>query len=164
MASQVPPGADGLTMLPHLSGAFSPEYEPAARGVYFGFTLGHRRSHFVRATLEAVAFVLRLKADVCGLPVVTLHGTEAAVRGDALLAGVSSGAFRDLNQACQAALRFEARFEPDATTRSAYETAYTRYIQLFDTVRPLFLWADEPVAATDDTNQPAPVGHDPGRT
>jgi xylulokinase len=193
MASQVPPGADGLTMLPHLSGAFSPEYEPAARGVYFGFTLGHRRDHFVRATLEAVAFVLRrniellsgigavadevrshgggarssvwnqIKADVCDLPVVTLYGAEAAVRGDALLAGVASGAFRDLSQACQATLRFEARFEPDATTRSAYETAYARYIQLFDTVRPLFLWADEPVAATDDTNQPAPVGHDPGR-
>ena len=105
----------------------------------------------------------QIKADVCCLPVVTLHGAEAAVRGDALLAGVSSGAFRDLSQACQATLRFAARFEPDATTRSAYETAYMRYIQLFDTVRPLFRWADESVAATDDTNQPAPVGHDPGR-
>jgi len=193
LASEIPPGADGLTMLPHLSGAFSPEYEPAARGVFFGFTLGHRREHFVRATLEAVAFVLRrniellsrigavanelrshgggaqssvwnqIKADVCCLPVVTLHGTEAAVRGDALLAGVSSGAFHDLNQACQAALRISARFEPDPTTRSAYETAYARYVQLFETVRPLFRWADEPVTAADDTNHQAPGGHAPGR-
>jgi sugar (pentulose or hexulose) kinase len=193
LAADVPPGADGLTMLPHLSGAFSPEYEPAARGVFFGFTLGHGREHFVRAILEAVAFMLRrniellqsigasaqevrshgggarsalwsqIKADVCSLPVVTLQGTDAAVRGDVMLAGVASGAFSDLDQACKAALRPEARFEPDIETRSAYEVAYRRYIELFDTVRSLFRWAEEPLALSEGTNQPAPLGLDLGR-
>ena len=88
----------GLLMLPHLMGAFSPEYEPEARGAFYGFTLRHGKGHFVRAVLEAVAFMLRrnlellagagatadeirshgggarstlwnqVKADVCGLP------------------------------------------------------------------------------------------------
>jgi len=168
LAAQVPPGADGLTMLPHLSGAFSPEYEPAARGVFFGFTLGHGREHFVRAILEAVAFMLRrnlellsgigagaseirshgggaqsalwnqIKADVCSLPVLTLRGREAAVRGDAMLAGVASGAFANLEQARDAMVQPAARFDPDGDTRQAYEVAYRRYIDLFDTVRPLF--------------------------
>ncbi len=31
----------------------------------------------------------QIKADVCGLPVVTLEGEDAAVRGDAMLAGVA---------------------------------------------------------------------------
>jgi xylulokinase len=168
LAAKVPPGSDGLTMLPHLSGAFSPEYEPTARGVFFGFTLGHGRGHFVRAILEAVAFMLRrnmellegigagageirshgggaksalwgqIKADVCSLPVVTLSGTEAAVRGDAMLAGVASGAFGDLGEACVAMVQPASRFEPDQATRAVYEVAYRRYIDLFETVRPLF--------------------------
>jgi xylulokinase len=172
IAATVPPGSDGLTMLPHLSGAFSPEYEPRARGVFFGFTLGHGREHFVRATLEAVAFMLRrnlellngagaqahevrshgggarsdvwnqIKADVCGLPVVTLEGEEAAIRGDAMLAGVASGLFRDLEEAAQLTVHTRKRFEPDPPSRAAYESAYRRYVELFDTVRPLFRWSD----------------------
>ena len=187
MAAGVPPGADGLIMLPHLSGAFSPEYEPAARGVFFGFTLGHGREHFVRATLEAVAFTLRrnlellegigasaeevrshgggarsalwnqIKADVCSLPVVTLQGTEAAVRGDAMLAGVASGSFSDLGQACAAAVRPEARYEPDLATRAAYEAAYRRYIELFESLRSLFRWAEPPLAAPEGASRPAPL-------
>jgi xylulokinase len=191
MAAGVPPGADGLIMLPHLSGAFSPEYEPAARGVFFGFTLGHGREHFVRATLEAVAFTLRrnlellegigasaeevrshgggarsalwnqIKADVCSLPVVTLQGTEAAVRGDAMLAGVASGSFSDLDQACAAAVRPEARYEPHLETHAAYEATYRRYVELFDSLRSLFRWTEPPLAAPEGPGRPAPLSQWP---
>ena len=51
-------------MLPHLMGAFSPEYEPEASGVFFGFTLHHGKPHFVRAVLEAVAFMLRRNLEL----------------------------------------------------------------------------------------------------
>ncbi len=168
LAADVPPGSDGLTMLPHLAGAFSPEYVPSARGAFIGITLAHTRGHFVRAVLEAVAFMLRrnlelleragapateirshgggarsdlwnqVKADACGLPVVTLEGEDAAVRGDAMLAGVAVGAFRDLAAADAALVATSARFEPDAATRQAYDDAYGRYIRLFDALRPEF--------------------------
>ncbi|MHB8323944.1 MAG: xylulokinase [Candidatus Dormibacteria bacterium] len=193
LAADVPPGADGLTMLPHLSGAFSPEYEPAARGVFFGFTLGHGREHFVRAVMEGVAFMLRrnvdllrglgvnahevcshgggarsplwnqIKADVCSLPVVTLQGTEAAVRGDAMLAGLAAGAFTDLAQACDAAIRPRARFEPDAHTGGLYEAAYHRYVDLFEAVRPLFRWPETSIESAQHSNQSAPRADDVGR-
>jgi xylulokinase len=191
MAAEVPPGADGIIMLPHLSGAFSPEYEPAARGVFFGFTLGHGREHFVRAILEGVTFTLRrnlellqgigasaaevrshgggarsplwnqIKADVCSLPVVTLQGTEAAVRGDAMLAGVASGSFGDLGQACSAAVRPEARYQPDLETHPAYETTYRRYIQLFDSLRSLFQWAEPPLPVPEGPSRPTPLRQGP---
>ena len=168
LAATVPPGCDGLTMLPHLAGAFSPEYEPAARGVFAGFTLAHTRGHFVRAVLEAVAFMLRrnvellagagasaaeirshgggarsplwnqVKADVCGVPIVTLTGEDAAVRGDAMLAGVAVGAFPDLAAAERALVTVGARFEPDPATRAAYDDAYDRYVRLFNALRPEF--------------------------
>ncbi|MHB1576278.1 MAG: xylulokinase [Candidatus Dormibacteria bacterium] len=189
MAAAVPAGADGLTMLPHLAGAFSPEYEPSARGVFFGFTLAHGRAHFVRAIMEGVAFMLRrnvtmlgelgitaqelcshgggarsslwnqIKADICSMPVVTLRGTEAAVRGDAMLAGVATGVFATLAQASEAAVRPAARFEPDRSTEPAYESAYQRYIDLFEAVRPLF---NRPQPPIDPSAAQQPIGHQAG--
>ncbi len=155
-------------MLPHLMGAFSPEYVPEARGAFYGFTLRHGKPHFVRAVLEAVAFMLRrnlellaragapaaelrshgggsrsalwnrIKADACGLPVITLEGEDAAVRGDAMLAGVATGVFPDLAAAGAVMVLTRERLEPDPANRPAYDLAYARYIQLFDALRPLF--------------------------
>lgn len=168
LASEVPPGAEGLTMLPHLMGAFSPEYEPEARGAFYGFTLRHGKGHAVRAILEAVAFMLRrnlellatagapalevrshgggsrsalwnrIKADACGLPVVTLEGEDAALRGDAMLAGVAAGVFADLDAASAAAVVTKDRYAPDPAVRPAYDEAYARYLRFFDAVRPMF--------------------------
>ena len=174
LAAGVPPGVDGLTMLPHLMGAFSPEYEPAARGVFYGFTLHHGKPHFARAVLEAVAFMLRrnlellasagapateirshgggarsalwnqIKADACGLPVVTLEGADAAVRGDAMLAGVACGVFQDLTQASEAMVKVDLRYEPDPATKAAYDDAYGRYVRLFESLRPMFSTTGRP--------------------
>ena len=168
LAATAPPGCDGLTMLPHLAGAFSPEYVPGARGVLAGLTLAHGRAHMVRAVLESVAFMLRrnlellatagapaaeirshgggarsplwnqVKADVCGVPVVTLEGEDAAVRGDAMLAGVAVGVFPDLAAAGAAMIHPQARYEPDPANRAVYDEAYDQYVRLFDALRPLF--------------------------
>jgi xylulokinase len=177
LAAGVPPGAEGLIMLPHLMGAFSPEYEPQASGVFFGFTLHHGKPHFVRAVLEAVAFMLRrnlelltgagaqafeirshgggsrstlwnqIKADACGLPVVTLEGGDAAVRGDAMIAGVAAGVFPDLAAACTAMVTIKDRYRPDPAARAAYDEAYGRYVRLFDTLRPLFATGGRPAGS-----------------
>jgi xylulokinase len=168
LAATVPPGSDGLIMLPHLMGAFSPEYEPSARGVWFGFTLAHGKPHFVRAILEGVAYMLRrnlelleeagapadevhahgggarsdlwcqVKADVTGRPVVTLEGEDAAIRGDAMLAGVATGTFAGLEEAAAAMVVPRRRFVPEPASRAAYETGYRRYLALFDALRPEF--------------------------
>jgi xylulokinase len=168
LAILAPAGSEGLTMLPHLMGAFSPEYDPKACGVFYGFTLHHGKPHFVRAVLESVAFMLRrnlellagagavaseirshgggarsalwnqIKADVCGLPVVTLDGEDAAVRGDAMLAGVATGIFPDLAAASAAMVLVAAAYEPDPSTRAVYDAAYDRYRRLFEALQPIF--------------------------
>jgi sugar (pentulose or hexulose) kinase len=79
-----------------------------------------------------------MKADACGLPVVTLQGEDAAVRGDAMLAGVAAGVYPDLVAASAAMIRVERRYEPDPTTRAAYDAAYDRYVRLFEALRPMF--------------------------
>lgn len=168
LAATAPAGSDGVLFLPHLAGAFSPEYVPEARGVLYGLTLHHGRACLVRAVLESVAFMLRrnvellasagatageirshgggarsafwnqVKADVCGMPVLTMAGEDAAVRGDAMLAGVAAGVYGDLAEAGRAMVAPKARFDPDPANRAAYDDAYATYIELFDALRPLF--------------------------
>ncbi|GIU97585.1 MAG: xylulokinase [Actinomycetota bacterium] len=120
-AGRVPPGADGLVFLPCMQGAMAPEWNGAARGVFYGLTLAHTRDHMTRAILEGSAFALRdildamreaglgvrrltivgggakgplwrqIKADVTGLPVRVPVSVETTATGAAVLASVAAG-------------------------------------------------------------------------
>jgi len=167
LAAATPPGADGLAMLPHLMGAFSPVPNPSARGVFSGFSLSHTRGHFVRAVLEGVAFMLRqnletlknaglpvrelrstgggsrsslwnqIKADVCRLPVVTLKMEDTALLGDAILAGVASGVFGSVEQGCQAMVQ-PGRIYPPGEQADLYDVPFRRYDDLDRSLAPHF--------------------------
>ena len=167
LASTVPAGSDGLLMLPHLMGASSPEYNPQARGVFCGISLGHHQGHFIRAILESVAYLLRrnlelvseagvrvneirssggaarsplwsqIKADVCGLPVVRLRQEEAALLGDAILAGVGCGELSGLAEASQSMVSVAGRWVP-GEQQAAYRSSYSRYTQLNAALDPFF--------------------------
>jgi len=69
-AAGIPPGADGLLVVPYWNAAQTPYWDAAARGVILGLTGAHTRAHVYRALLEGVAFELRLH----------LEGLEAATR------------------------------------------------------------------------------------
>jgi sugar (pentulose or hexulose) kinase len=159
LAQDVPPGADGLVMLPHLMGAFSPEPNAAARGTFTGFTLSHTRSHFVRALLEGVAFMLKqnlefiertgmeiheirsmgggsrsplwnqIKANVCNRPVVTLANEETGLLGDAIIAGVSVGIFKSIESGCETMVTIKEIIQPDLQA-NAYVDPYQLYCEL----------------------------------
>jgi xylulokinase len=167
MAAKIPPGCDGLVMLPHLMGAYSPEENPTARGVFSGFTLGHDKGHFVRAILEGVAFNLRqilaamsqigyhfgevrtsgggsrsplwnqIKADVCGIPIVTLANEETALLGDAILAGAACGVFNSVAEASTQMVAIKERVQP-SNHAPAYERFYQRYVELNQCLGPYF--------------------------
>jgi xylulokinase len=55
LASDVGSGSDGLLFLPHLQGRVCPS-DADVRGLWMGFTWAHRKPHFYRAMLEAVAY------------------------------------------------------------------------------------------------------------
>jgi len=58
-ASEIPPGSDGLLVLPYFAGERTPIFDPRARGVVAGLTLRHRRGHLFRAVYEGIAFGVR---------------------------------------------------------------------------------------------------------
>ncbi len=167
-AAAVPPGCNGLVMLPHLQGAMAPESNPKAKGVFYGFTLHHGRPHFVRAIMEAIAFAIRrnldvledlgipvgeirslgggsrsrlwsqIKADVTGRPVFTMQNEEAACLGAAMLAGVAAGLYPDLRKAVSGMVALKDRLVPDAATSAAYNEAYRRYTGLYESLLGMF--------------------------
>jgi gluconokinase len=55
-ASDLPPDAHGLTILPYLAGERGPGYDAEARGVITGLTLHTSRAELYLATLESIAF------------------------------------------------------------------------------------------------------------
>jgi xylulokinase len=71
-AEKVPPGSDGLLVLPYLMGERTPIWDTAARGVIFGLSLNHSKGHLVRAMMEAVAYALYDSYELllqAGLPI-----------------------------------------------------------------------------------------------
>ena len=127
MADKIPVGSDGLTFLPYLCGSTMPKYNPDARGSFTGLTPEHTSAHFVRAIMESVACMLKsnldylavpveeirimgggakspvwcqMKADITGKRLVTLKNKETACLGSAILAGVGTGVFASVEEAC----------------------------------------------------------------
>ena len=161
----IAPGADGLTMLPHLSGAGCPECEFSAKGAFSGFTLGHTRGHFVRSILESIAFMLRgniellekigvtvkevrslgggaksdlwlqIKADVCRKDILVMQCDEAACLGVAMLSCVGVGIYKDLSEARNNMVKVTKTFSPDSDKANVYDTAYIKYQELWESLK-----------------------------
>ena len=74
-ARRVPPGAEGLLLLPYLNASSTPYWDSHARGVLFGLRGGHGKAHVYRAVLEGLAFEQRLQTE--GLERALGQGTEA---------------------------------------------------------------------------------------
>lgn len=158
-ATAVPPGADGLLMLPYFAGERTPLFDPDARGLIAGLTLRHTRGHLYRAALEATAFGVRhnlaamadagapqtrlvavgggttgglwtrIVSDVIGRPQELPAHTVGAAYGDAFLAALATG------QAAPADISawnpVATIVEPDSATQSGYDELYARYRELY---------------------------------
>jgi xylulokinase len=91
-AADSPAGANGLDVLPYLSGERTPIHDPDARGVIFGLSLRHTRADIARAALEGIAQGIRLNVEVMleiGVPIERIRAVGGGVRNDAWLQAVS---------------------------------------------------------------------------
>jgi D-xylulose kinase len=167
-AEKVPPGCNGLVMLPHLQGAMAPESNPRAKGVFYGFTLHHGKPHFIRSIMEAIAFAVKrnidvledlgikvveirslgggsrsplwsqIKADVTERPVYTMKNEEAACLGAAMLAGVATGIYPNLKEAAEKMVQVKKRIEPQKDNAVVYKKAYQHYSDLYNSLLGMF--------------------------
>jgi len=172
-AERIPAGSEGLIFLPCLMGAVTPTWNAHARGTFMGFTLTHKRDHFVRAIMEGSAYALRditdrmveidlplrevravgggarsslwrqIKADVTGLPVTVLQTVETTSLGAAILALHGAGLVSSLNEGVDLIVKPMETRYPDPQTQSIYEDYYQLYRQVYFNLLPVFETAAE---------------------
>lgn len=81
-AATVPPGSDGLVMLPYLLAERAPLWDPELPGCFLGLRREHTRAHLVRAAVEGVCLQVRLILDRLDQvqPVAAVRATGGAFR------------------------------------------------------------------------------------
>ncbi len=162
-AAQIPPGAEGLLMLPYFSGERTPINDPQARGVIAGLTLAHTRGHLFRAALEGVGFGIRhnleafralgadirrviavgggtkgqvwlqIVSDVTGVAQEMTQVSLGASYGDAFLAGRAAGVLAP--EDLQGWIKPAEVVVPDVAAKAAYDRLYPLYRDLYTSTR-----------------------------
>lgn len=63
VAERLPPGSDGLILVPYWNGVMDPYWNDDATGIVLGFHGAHGPAHLYRAVLEGIAFEQRLHVE-----------------------------------------------------------------------------------------------------
>ena len=130
-AEKEPLGANGLLLIPHFAASAAPYWNPEARGVLFGLSLGHQRSSVIRAILEGIAFEVQkninimennigrikevrisggltksaifnqIQADIYGKPIVKTCFEEASALGAGIIAATTVGLYDNITSAVE---------------------------------------------------------------
>jgi len=167
-AVAVPPGAEGLVVLPYLMGERTPIWDIDARGTIFGLSLNHTRGHVARAMMESVAYALydsysimlkegttikaplilneggarseiwrQIITDVFNIPTAMVENRVGAPFGDAILAGVAIGVFKDYSVTKKKA-RYIDHLEPNPENHALYMEYFQLYKSLYGHVKEDF--------------------------
>jgi len=176
-AASVPPGAEGLLMLPYLSGERAPRWSGDPRGALLGLTQRHTRAHIARAALEAVCLQLalvldamraagleptelratggfahspfwrQLLADVLGMPIGFPAGEQGSAVGAALLGHVALGHLDSVDDAA-ALVRVAEVVRPDPAVAAGYRRLLPAFASIGEVVEGLPDRFDEAFADT----------------
>jgi len=159
-AQAVPPGSEGLVVLPYLAGERTPVFDPQARGVVAGLTLRHSRGHLFRAAYEGIAFGIRqildrfddahagtrtvavggglrspiwtqAVSDITGRSQLIPEQAIGASYGDALLAGIGAGLVPPETDWA----RIAREVTPDPANRELYDELYAVWRELYPATR-----------------------------
>ena len=120
---EIPPGSEGLIILPYVAGERTPINDPHAKGMIFGLTLSHTKEHLYRSALEAIGYSvgqhfeifaehdikinkimavgggtknsqwMQMVSDIIGKEISTAAITIGASYGDAMMAAMSINYF-----------------------------------------------------------------------
>lgn len=162
-----PEGPTPLLVLPHWAGSGTPWMDTASKGAILGLTFQTTRPTLAKALLEGLTFELRLnldilreggialdalhavgggarselwlrlKADICELPLRVPQVPDAACLGAAILAGLAVGVYPTPYEAVVRTVRYKKEISPDPSNAQAYQARYALYRQVYPTLAPL---------------------------
>ena len=148
-ASKIPAGAEGLLLLPFFTGERAPYWNSELRGMFFGLSLNHSRSHMIRAGMEGICFSLncvlsalkdfgqvkdirvsgsftksplwlQIMADIFGEHITLPQNSEGAAFGAAVLGFIASGEMKDISDTANL-IKPKKVYKPQAENKEIYE-------------------------------------------
>jgi xylulokinase len=164
-AACAPAGCEGLFFLPYITGERTPHADPDARGAWIGLSTRHGRNELVRAVMEGATYAMKdsfeilknlgvpirevrlsgggarskfwrqMQADVYDHHVCTINASEGPAFGVALLAGVGTGVFKDIKQACDATIRVVTRTKVNRKNAKIYARYYPIFRGLYQSLK-----------------------------
>jgi xylulokinase len=167
-AAASPPGARNLILQPFLMGARSTRWNPDARGLLLGLSLGHTRGDIARALMEGVGYEVgtcldglreigispgelvaigggarsdlwaQVKADILGVPVHRPRYTEAASLGAAILAASAVGLVSDAEAIARTWNPPVETFVPNAEAGRVYRERRRLFDDVYSALAPLY--------------------------
>ncbi len=167
-AEKVPAGSRGLIYLPYLMGERTPHLNPKAKGVFFGLSAAHTKNEMLRAVIEGVSYSLldcmeiikdtgmnptnvmvsggggkselwrQILADMFNCKVSTNKSSEGPALGVALLAGVGTGVYKDIDEACSIAISENSVQFPKEENSLVYKRYYEIYKKIYDDLKGTF--------------------------
>lgn len=165
-AEHVDAGADGLICLPYFTGERAPYWNSELRGMFFGFSLNHSRSHMIRAVMEGICYSLnsvmlalkefgevkdirvsgsftksklwlQILSDVLNQPITLPDNSEGAAFGAAVLGFISSGKLKSIADTAHL-VHPKKVYTPIAENVAVYEELYDIFVRLYQNLQQEF--------------------------
>ncbi len=165
-AAHIAPGAEGLIMLPCFTGERSPYWNSELRGMFFGLSLNHSRSHMIRAAMEGICYSmnavlaalqefgeikdirvsgsftkselwLQILSDVLNQKLTMPDNSEGAAFGAAVLGFIASGRLKGINDTAEL-IQARKIYQPIKENVQIYRELYDIFERLYWKLQPEF--------------------------
>ena len=165
-AAHVAPGAEGLIMLPCFTGERAQYWNSELRGMLFGLSLNHSRSHIIRACMEGICYSmnavmmalrdfgeikdirvsgsftksdlwLQILSDVLNEKLTLPDNSEGAAFGAAVLGFIASGELQGISDTA-ALVKPKRQIAPIPEHVEIYQELYQIFEQLYWKLQPEF--------------------------
>jgi xylulokinase len=149
-----------LLVLPHFSGAATPYMDAQSRGAVIGLSVATKPEHIFQALVESTnhevlmileclqnsniniqnivatgaalsSRVLKIKANMLGLPIKTVCCKQTGTLGGAIIGAIASGAYHTYNEAISQMVKFDREYFPEQDTHLLYLEKHAIYKQLY---------------------------------
>lgn len=164
LAADIPPGSDGVQIIPYFLGEKTPIHDPDAKGIIHGLSLNHDIRHLWHALLEGFGYAFRhhvevfndmghpttrflasdggansllwlqICADILQAPIQRLHGHPGSCLGAAWMAVIGSGGSDDWHGVTRF-VSYADVVEPRPENRALYDEGYRVYRAGYEALR-----------------------------
>ncbi len=162
--SDLPEGPTGVFLVPYFAGSGTPYLDALARGAILGLSLNVDEKTYIKALIEGICYEMRLnverlgeagvridrlrctgggakspvwlqiKADIIGVPAVTINVTESGCQAGAILGGVAAGVYSSVEEAVEQLVEEREVYEPRPEMHERYNEYYELYRDIWPTI------------------------------